>query len=65
MTLDKLLRTTAWTETTLAKAVGVGQPTINRLRTKRRTASPQLACNREGDEGRGQSDGRAADPGES
>ena len=43
MTLDKLLRTTAWTETTLAKAVGVGQPTINRLRKKRRTASPQLA----------------------
>jgi len=43
MTLDKLLRSTEWTETTLAEAVGVGQPTINRLRKKRRTASPQLA----------------------
>ena len=43
MTLDKLLRTTAWTEATLAAAVGVGQPAISRLRKKRRTASPQLA----------------------
>lgn len=43
MTLDKLLRSTDWTETTLADSVGVGQPTINRLRKKRRTASPQLA----------------------
>lgn len=43
MTLDKLFRTTAWTEATLAESVGVHQPTINRLRKKRRTASPQLA----------------------
>ncbi len=43
MTLDKLFRTTKWTEAKLAAAVGVGQPAINRLRKKRRTASPQLA----------------------
>ena len=43
MTLDKLIRSTTWNETTLAKAAGCSQSMINRLRNKRVTASPQLA----------------------
>lgn len=43
MTLDRLFETTDWTEERLAKAAKVGQPTINRLRNQKRTASLGLA----------------------
>jgi DNA-binding transcriptional regulator YdaS (Cro superfamily) len=43
MKLDKLILSTAWTEASLAEAVGVVQSTINNLRRNKRTASPQLS----------------------
>lgn len=43
MRIDKLLRTTIWTERTLAKAVGSSQFSINRLRRGVAFASANLA----------------------
>lgn len=43
MTLDQYLKTNSMTETALAKAVGVTQPYIWRLRRNLRRASPDVA----------------------